>query len=130
MYEFWVMVSKMTLFFQATLCVPTPQGFIISYTLKGVVEAPTPGKISREVLCKVQHVERIPVKNWLLAKQQFHVSTTINGPVSAKKLFSVGGNALIEVPPNGSRFYDWMITPINEGHLELKVLTLVKHNWH
>jgi hydrocephalus-inducing protein len=108
--------------FQAVLSLPTPDGLIVSYVLKGVASAPSPaGHITREILCKVQHVENLPVMNWLQVKQQFHVSTSVNGHVSPKNLFLVGGNALIEVPPKSSRIYNWTITPINEGPLELKV---------
>ncbi|RZC43113.1 hypothetical protein BDFB_000799 [Asbolus verrucosus] len=110
--------------FKTTLTLATPDGLMLSYILKGTANPPLPaGKIRREVLCKVQHTENFIVTNWLQIKQQFHVSTAINGHVSAKNLFSVVGNELIEVTPNGSRIYKWKVTPINEGPLELKVVS-------
>lgn len=124
---FFQFLSKFlsNIFFQAVLSLPLPDGLIVTYSLKGAAQAPLCERvIAREILAKVQHTEQLPVTNWLLVKQHFYVSTTISGKVSPKNLFSLGGNAFIDVPPNTTRLYDWSITPINEGELHLKVFKL------
>lgn len=99
-----------------------PDGLVHTYALKGKADPPLPdAKIQLEIPCKSPHTENFTITNWLHTSQQFQVATTLVGPSSSKNLYSISGNQLIDVPPDGYRDYKWTINPISEGSYNLKV---------
>lgn len=119
---FLIQISYKKILFQAILSIPTPDGLVLTYSLKGIAKSPLPaGKITREIQSKIPHLEQLNVKNWLSIKQQFNVTTSLKNSVFETNMYVVKGNSLIDVLPNATRIYNWSITAINEGPLELRI---------
>ena len=65
--------------FQGTIFFPFPDGTGQMFTLTGTSEAPKAAtKINKEIPCKIQYSELLPVHNWLKKPQRYVIRADFN----------------------------------------------------
>lgn len=101
-----------------------PDQNLLNYKLIGNAKRPLPiDKLSREINCKTNYTETLPVSNWLNGPQEFCVVTQSEKTHSQNKvLYKLLGNPVIIVSANSIRDYKWTIYVLKEGVLDLKVI--------
>eukprot|EP01137_Pigoraptor_chileana_P033800 Opistho-2@25310 len=103
-----------------TVFFPLPDGSGLLYNLSGTADAPKPsGTINREVPCKTQYTELLPVTNWLKRPQRFKVSIEVSKPDSSTSLKGVD---YIDVPGQMRRDYKLNFYAYKEGVTNARVV--------
>jgi hydrocephalus-inducing protein len=99
--------------------IPMPDGTAVLYNLTGTAGPPEQEgeTIMRQVQCKAQHTEQLPVRNWLNRPQRFTVQ--IEPPPEGTT--SIKGATYIDVPANAERTYALRFHTFVEGSTEVKV---------
>ena len=102
---------------------PLPDGTGLLYNLVGTANPPKAvGKVQKEVPCKTQYVEVLPVENWLKKPQRFKVSFDITKPDKQDSSTILKGHDYIDVPGNGKKEYKLNFYAHKEGTTVLKVV--------
>ncbi|XP_063234801.1 hydrocephalus-inducing protein-like [Bacillus rossius redtenbacheri] len=83
-----------------------PDGTAVLHALRGSARPPPPeARLARDVSCKTDHAELLPVTNWLQRAQRFAVATSLVRTEKYDPLFSVSGSDYLDVPGNSTRDY-------------------------
>ncbi|CAK0791292.1 unnamed protein product [Prorocentrum cordatum] len=104
---------------RGTIFVGTPDGSALSYTLEGVA-LPTRAnqRLEAQVPCKKQHVQKVPLKNWLHSKQRFDVKVDLVDPApgtAAAQGITLQGVNTLDLPGGVEREYRFNIYAYREG---------------
>ncbi|XP_077982980.1 hydrocephalus-inducing protein homolog isoform X2 [Glandiceps talaboti] len=104
-----------------------PDGSGLLYNLTGVAEAPkVTGSITREVPCKTQYTEMMPVSNWLRKPQRFRVEVEYIKPDRLDPATTMKGLDYIDVPGMAKRDYKLHFHANKEGTYSAKVTFMNK----
>jgi hydrocephalus-inducing protein len=113
---------------KGSIFIGTPDGKAFSYTLVGTATAPKcDQKIEARAPCKKQHVQKVPVKNWLQERQRFDATVELVDPAPGSREaqgFSINAVGTLELPAGIERDYKFNIYAYQEGTAQVKV-TLV-----
>ncbi|XP_028813720.1 hydrocephalus-inducing protein homolog [Denticeps clupeoides] len=99
-----------------------PDGTSLHYTLTGTAEPPkAESTIAREMPCKTQYTELVPVHNWLPKRQRFRAVVQITKPERADSTVSFKGLDFIDVPALTKKDYKITFFTYKEGQFNAKV---------
>jgi hypothetical protein len=104
---------------RGTIFVGTPDGSALLYSLEGTA-LPTKAnqRLEARVPCKKQHVQKVPLKNWLHSKQRFDVQVDLVDPApgtAAAQGITLQGVNTLDLPGGVEREYRFNIYAYHEG---------------
>jgi hydrocephalus-inducing protein len=116
---------------KGTVFIGTPDGKAFLYDLNGTATAPkVDQKIEAKAACKKQHVQKVPVKNWLQERQRFDAKVELIDPAPGSREaqgFSLHAVGTLELPAGIERDYKFNIYAYHEGTAQVRV-TLVSRD--
>jgi len=113
---------------RGTIFIGTPDGKAFMYSLEGTATPPKcDQKLDARAPCKKQHVQKVPVKNWLQERQRFDAKVELVDPAPGSREaqgFSIHAVGTLELPAGIEREYKFNIYAYHESTAQVKV-TLV-----
>jgi len=113
---------------RGTMFIGTPDGKALLYNLEGTATSPkSDQKLEAKAPCKKQHVQKVPVKNWLQERQRFDAKVELVDPAPGSREaqgFSINAVGTLELPAGIEREYKFNIYAYHESTAQVKV-TLV-----
>jgi hydrocephalus-inducing protein len=107
---------------------PLPDGTGLLYTLSGISGTPKPvGRIQKDIPCKINTIELIPIENWLKKPQRFRVLIEAVKPDRFDLSTTAKGHDYIDVPANEKRDYKLNYFAHKEGAQQMKVTFKNEH---
>jgi hydrocephalus-inducing protein len=104
---------------RGTIFVGTPDGSALLYSLEGVaLPIKANQRLEAQVPCKKQHVQKVPLKNWLHSKQRFDVKMDLVNPApgtAAAQGITLQGVNTLDLPGGVEREYRFNIYAYHEG---------------
>jgi hypothetical protein len=106
--------------------VSTPDGKAYSYALEGTALPPRDAiRLEATLACKKQHIQKVPVKNWLHEKQRFEVKVELVEPApdstDAQGLSLQKGVGTLDLPAGMEREYKFSVYAYHEGRASIRV---------
>ncbi|XP_068267686.1 LOW QUALITY PROTEIN: hydrocephalus-inducing protein homolog [Nyctibius grandis] len=112
---------------QGSIFFPLPDGTVLYYLLQGTAEAPKcSGTIVRQVPCRTSYTELIPVSNWLMRPQRFHVVMDMVQPKNLESSSVLQGLEYIDVPGSAKEDYKLTFLSYKEGVFTVRVTFINK----